>query len=951
MKTLISILLFVLAFGVNAQNAVRLYPYKMNPRNHPDDLRHWVRTPDSSLWKNKVQFMALRDMSGDFKKDIDQWVDKDKLGNILWVTYGMIFQDNLKEVVAEIKKRDLYLFDLWGYVPGSGPGGYWTQFQIPDGVLGLFKKELGEKWLGMDNGEQDGRYVSGFAAQLYPLNGSREQQYFNFQRHFEHMGNELGNKMATLVSLNFGHYFLKEGVYTMIGAETAQGLPNAQIYYSYIRGAGKQYGVPWFGNASVWNRWGWKNYDGTNSDGGGDTKGTSTSLLKRLMYTHIVYNCVAVGFEGSFRDAQKNLSPIGKIQQNAVKWTEKWGDPGVMHTPVAVLTDFMSGWSFPRHLYSGQAYKVWGNLPYEQADYLTDGVLDKLYPGYQDASYYRNEKGFLTPTPYGDIADCLLSDAPLWILSRYPVLVIADKLQPGAEVNDKLQAYVENGGHLVITSASLANLKNGIAGITTTGKTHTVPAQIQYNDKVITEKEPFTVMELNMPPAAKVIMNSTSANIPVVVEAAQGRGKVTVISSLYGVTETPQTTLPVKIHEDKPLEKPFPLLSHVSEILGNLFASQQLFHTNENLSTVTCYRGGNEYTVLISNELWTEQPFEIKPVTGTISSVTELPIDCSEQKAIGYTPEVVKENIGKNTKNKIAGGDVRVFRVKLKDQQVEITPEIPPVPNAQNRALVLGNVLNLKEEILRRPTFFQHFDRVVVDWKYLNSRDIEAIESEKGWFERQKLKITVDLTSGINLYPGLRLVNNDPKPYEQSIKTIQNVIRKMAVMGADQLIIAGQRMVENNISKESFDASVLASLQLIADFAKDNKINVIYRSSPVSRLPADNVMSGTLEKAVARSNFSVALPVWTMLEWTMQNKKIKPTDIHPNYVIVSAPEYDIHGHLWNMNLPVNKWTGDYNAFAALIKSLPAGVQFIMDGNYTSQDDEYLDIKMINNILH
>ena len=62
--------------------------------------------------------------------------------------------------------------------------------------------------------------------------------------------------MAALLGLNFGHYFLKEGLYTYIGAETGQKLPNTQIYYSFIRGAGKQYGVPWFGNVSVFNRWG-----------------------------------------------------------------------------------------------------------------------------------------------------------------------------------------------------------------------------------------------------------------------------------------------------------------------------------------------------------------------------------------------------------------------------------------------------------------------------------------------------------------------------------------------------------------------------------------------------------------------------------------------------------------------------------------------------------------------
>ena len=58
-----------------------------------------------------------------------------------------------------------------------------------------------------------------------------------------------------------------------------------------------------------------------------------------------------------------------------------------------------------------------GNLPYELPDYLTDGMLDILYPGYQDASYYKDERGFIAPNPYGDIADCLMSDAPQWVFA------------------------------------------------------------------------------------------------------------------------------------------------------------------------------------------------------------------------------------------------------------------------------------------------------------------------------------------------------------------------------------------------------------------------------------------------------------------------------------------------------------------------------------------------------
>ena len=130
-------------------------------------------------------------------------------------------------------------------------------------------------------------------------------------------------------------------------------------------------------------------------------KGTSLSLLKRLLYSHVFYNSVAVGFESSYFNKEGRLSPIGKIQQSANIWVSKHGDPGVMYTPVAVMTDFFAGWTFPRHLYTGNTYRVWGNLPYREGDYLMDGVLNLLYPGYRDASYFHNEKGFLTATPFG----------------------------------------------------------------------------------------------------------------------------------------------------------------------------------------------------------------------------------------------------------------------------------------------------------------------------------------------------------------------------------------------------------------------------------------------------------------------------------------------------------------------------------------------------------------------
>ena len=66
---------------------------------------------------------------------------------------------------------------------------------------------------------------------------------------------------------------------------------------------------------------------------------------KRLMVSHILYNCVFAGFESGWFEGDE-LSPIGQLQKETRKWVQENGQPGVMQTPVALMLDFFSGWSF-----------------------------------------------------------------------------------------------------------------------------------------------------------------------------------------------------------------------------------------------------------------------------------------------------------------------------------------------------------------------------------------------------------------------------------------------------------------------------------------------------------------------------------------------------------------------------------------------------------------------------
>ncbi|MBO7688720.1 MAG: hypothetical protein J6V72_20240, partial [Kiritimatiellae bacterium] len=837
-----------------------------------------------------------------YKDALDRYVVRDRLGDIIWAHSGMIFNKNVREQAEELKRRGLYLFDLWGFVPGSGPGA-WTQFKRPAGVTEMFEEVLGDHWLGMDNGEQDGRYVGGYANQMEPFGADRFQQYMNFQRHFERMDCLLGNKMATLVSLNFGHYFMRECCYTLIGAETAQALPNAQIYYSFIRGAGKQYGVPWFGNVSVFNRWGWKAYPKEyDSDplkkGPGPDKGTSLALMKKLMYEQIFYNSVAVGFESSCYWNGDQLSPVGRIQQGAVDWSARHGDPGVMHVPVAVMVDFYSGWSFPRHLYSGQVYKVWGALPYEAGDYLTDGVLDMLYPGYQDASYFRDERGFNVDTPYGDIADCLLSDAPAWLLRQYAVLVLAGRLTPSEELRDTLRGYVSQGGWLVMTRGNAESLfPKGL------------PA-----------------------------------------------GRVTVIPSPWGVADTPQCPLPVRSDVGKPLDKPYPLLPETRRILDGVFRAQRIFATSSEpkangLSLVTCRRGKGDYTVCVMNNTWEPRPFALVACAGRITAKEELPTDVSERGQIGFAPNTVSNVVvGTDTDGTIAAGAVRIFRVKT-DEGTAVA-EIPyraPTPNAPRQTLFLRNFGGpIKEAVMRRPTFFRHYDSVMLDARYLVSRDRADLVRQTDWLKKQGLKVMVDASSLFNLFPDLRLVENDTNETARTSAAVGDLLDKMDALGAHDLVIALHRRPENNITDKEWLEQMEGVVRRLCRQAAKKDITVYLRQSPNRRAGTLASLSHWVRERVKEPNFKSApsLAAQMLNEGGDVQKIAKSIELFDAGLwFVAAPARDVHGQLWSLHRPLAEQE-ILPAIEPLVDALKKKeVRLVYDAIYSDADAEYRDARL------
>ncbi len=107
----------------------------------------------------------------------------------------------------------------------------------------------------------------------------------------------------------------------------------------------------------------------------------------------------------------------------------------------------------------------------------------------------------------------------------------------------------------------------------------------------------------------------------------------------------------------------------------------------------------------------------------------------------------------------------------------------------------------------------------MINWRYLRERQKDDLKRESTWIGLQKLKLFFDLTSGINFYPTLRLVDNIESDYRASMSAIEDVMDKMTILGSHDLILSLHRY-PGTISRaqQSWD-SFRATLRRLCEMA------------------------------------------------------------------------------------------------------------------------------------
>jgi hypothetical protein len=597
--------------------------------------------------------------------------------------------------------------------------------------------------------------------------------------------------------------------------------------------------------------------------------------MKRLMYTQLAYDSAYFAFEGGLTSATNAsaISPIGTLQAQAMQFFARHGGSGPtglgVHVPtIAVLLDAAGGWTRPCDT-RPQKYTAaaWGNVPWDAADFLADAVLDELFPGYRAGSLLRNESGTMAPTPYGDAADVLLSDAILPVLQQYDTVVVAHRTTTdAADVLGRLLAYATAGGRVVLTASSLADLasQSSVGGTSVAGVV-VLPCSQQPAGTVVklvgsgaavTEPLAFVACPLQAaaapPPASWEVLATFAGGQIAAARVAVGNGSLTVIGAgNYGITAATVGDL-YGCGADEPdsrTAQPFQLAQFARALLASAMANAATFDLGSDLAWVPKRVSDGVYVLTVTNPGLVQLPLAIASPMGPVAAVLELATDQSEKSAVGYLPDgFAGVNVGVSTPTSIAGGDTRVFRVLLSADSSSLIPGggdsgPDPPPAAPEWAWVSRRLLRLqaggadiKRQLQLRPGFLAAFGGVLVDWEYLSARSPAALAEEARWLAMRRVAVVVDFSSGTTLFPGLRLCDDMGGYFQQSLAAINDVLGKMTALGASDALFAlhgTSELPPANFSggAPAYAASVNATLSALSSAAAAQGVRLHLRRS------------------------------------------------------------------------------------------------------------------------
>lgn len=270
------------------------------------------------------------------------------------------------------------------------------------------------------------------------------------------------------------HYAAEFGA-DVVSTEIGENQNNYQMHTAFVRGAGRQYGLPWGIDFSMWhggymyNPNGYESWNKTSIIGSTKTNedsGHSLSLLERSLVMGYMGGANSVVAEAGGAMSLKNengqlsLTDYGKTLQKVYQFTEKV-DSGIAYTPIGIVLDYYHG------SYAGitktssindEEEKSFATFDYDDGDKMTKQLMEKIWgeAAWVSGTDRTNKKeagSLVNNSVYGDSFDILLQNASLEVLKSYPALVLSGNITLTDAQKQSYKQYVNDGGVLILNTA------------------------------------------------------------------------------------------------------------------------------------------------------------------------------------------------------------------------------------------------------------------------------------------------------------------------------------------------------------------------------------------------------------------------------------------------------------------------------------------------------------------
>lgn len=263
-------------------------------------------------------------------------------------------------------------------------------------------------------------------------------------------------------------------------AEIGENIPCAPMQFAYIRGAARQYGgKPW--GAYISNGFRSAVLDTRSRSGmprlqwrpegvSGPDCGHSASLEYRLAMAAHMAGATFIHHESDARHGSifvkedaaglYSVSEHGEAYRRWYEYATQFPKRGVPYTPIAFLIDKDSGWR-PRE-------RVFGLWPQGRAETSMEHMLKHVYSWDGNLDF---ERGYLSNGPYGDLFDVITNAAEVDVMVGYGVVWPLGNVTASAKLRRRMEEYVDEGGIVVVDSATSSLLPAAALGANITHET------------------------------------------------------------------------------------------------------------------------------------------------------------------------------------------------------------------------------------------------------------------------------------------------------------------------------------------------------------------------------------------------------------------------------------------------------------------------------------------------